>query len=449
MAQIFAEDDLLEIDARHYLHPFTDHAAMHRTGTHVLVSAAGSWVTDARGRKLLDGLAGLWCVNAGYGRTEIIEAIQGQLERLSFYPSFFNSATEPAIRLAGTLSGMAPGRLRHAFFSNSGSEANESALKIIRAYHKLRGEPRRTKILSRTFSYHGVTIATTSMTGLPSCTGPFDLPLPGFVHVPGPYAYGADQESDPVAYGAWCIEETRRIIEREGPDTIGALFAEPVQGAGGVIPPPEGYLAALRALCRNYGILFVADEVITGFGRLGSRFASELWNLDPDIMTLAKGITSGYMPLGATLLSDAIGETLLNGGYFAHGFTYSGHPVSCAAALANLALLQKENLVDRVRVVVGPHFQKQLQDLATHPLVGEVRGLGLIGAIELLEDNGKKPPLTGTLGITAAAIAREEGVIVRGIRNLMALSPPLTISSEEIDILFDAIGRTLDRLRSA
>jgi putrescine aminotransferase len=203
----------------------------------------------------------------------------------------------------------------------------------------------------------------------------------------------------------------------------------------------------LRALCRNYGILFVADEVITGFGRLGSLFASELWDLDPDIMTLAKGITSGYMPLGATLLSDAIGETLLHGGYFAHGFTYSGHPVSCAAALANLALLQKDNLVERVKSVAGPHFQQRLHALAGHPIVGEVRGLGLIGAIELLQSDGKKPPLTGTLGITAAAIAREEGVIVRGIRNLLALAPPLTISIEEMDILFAAVGRTLDRLR--
>ncbi len=439
-------DELVRLDCAHYLHPFTDHVAMRSAGTNIIVEGKGCWVTDARGRRLLDGLAGLWCVNVGYGRREIIEAICTQLEQLPFYPSFFNSATPSAIILAARLSKMAPGRLRHAFFSNSGSEANESALKMIRGYHKVRGETQRTKILSRTFSYHGVTLATTSMTGLPACYSPFDLPLPGFIHVPGPYAYGAGHESDPVEYGRWCVEETERIITTEGPSTIAAFFVEPVQGAGGVVPPPEGYLAAIRDLCRRHGILFVADEVITGFGRLGKMFGSELWNLDPDLMSLAKGITSGYVPLGASLVSDEIAETLVKGGYFAHGFTYSGHPVACSAALANLDVIEKENLVERVDAVAGPHFQECLAALREHPLVGEVRGLGLIGAIELLNADGSKPPLTSTLGVTAAAIAREEGVIVRGIRNLLALSPPFTIDREETDVLFDAVGRTLDRL---
>lgn len=420
---------------------------MHAQGTHVIVSGSGVFLQDAQGRQLLDGLAGLWCVNVGYGRAEITDAVAAQMRQLAYYPSFFNSTTEPAIRLAARLASLAPPRVQHTIFCNSGSEANESALKIIRGYWKLRGQPQRTKILSREFSYHGVTLATTSMTGLPSCSAPFDLPLPGFLHVPAPHAYAADRESDPVAYGKWCVEETARVIEREGADTIAAMFVEPVQGAGGVIPPPAGYLAALRALCREHGILFVADEVITAFGRVGDWFASNLWDLDPDLISLAKGLTSGYLPLGATMVSDEIADVLLHHGYFAHGFTYSGHPTTCAAALANLDIIENDGLIPRVRTNLGPYFQEKLRAFAGHPAVGEVRGTGLIGALELVPRGGKAA-LTPTmmLGIKAAALARQEGVIVRGIRDIVAVAPPLTITREETDQLFDAVGKALDRL---
>ena len=420
---------------------------MHAQGTRVIVSGSGVFLQDAQGRQLLDGLAGLWCVNVGYGRAEITDAVAAQMRQLAYYPSFFNSTTEPAIRLAARLASLAPPRVQHTIFCNSGSEANESALKIIRGYWKLRGQPQRTKILSREFSYHGVTLATTSMTGLPSCSAPFDLPLPGFLHVPAPHAYAADRESDPVAYGKWCVEETARVIEREGADTIAAMFVEPVQGAGGVIPPPAGYLAALRALCREHGILFVADEVITAFGRVGDWFASNLWDLDPDLISLAKGLTSGYLPLGATMVSDEIADVLLHHGYFAHGFTYSGHPTTCAAALANLDIIENDGLIPRVRTNLGPYFQEKLRAFAGHPAVGEVRGTGLIGALELVPRGGKAA-LTPTmmLGIKAAALARQEGVIVRGIRDIVAVAPPLTITREETDQLFDAVGKALDRL---
>ena len=420
---------------------------MHAQGTRVIVSGRGVFLQDAQGRQLLDGLAGLWCVNVGYGRAEITDAVAAQMRQLAYYPSFFNSTTEPAIRLAARLASLAPPRVQHTIFCNSGSEANESALKIIRGYWKLRGQPQRTKILSREFSYHGVTLATTSMTGLPSCSAPFDLPLPGFLHVPAPHAYAADRESDPVAYGKWCVEETARVIEREGADTIAAMFVEPVQGAGGVIPPPAGYLAALRALCREHGILFVADEVITAFGRVGDWFASNLWELDPDLISLAKGLTSGYLPLGATMVSDEIADVLLHHGYFAHGFTYSGHPTTCAAALANLDIIENDGLIPRVRTNLGPYFQEKLRAFAGHPAVGEVRGTGLIGALELVPRGGKAA-LTPTmmLGIKAAALARQEGVIVRGIRDIVAVAPPLTITREETDQLFDAVGKALDRL---
>jgi putrescine aminotransferase len=437
---------LRRLDAAHHLHPFTDHRAMHASGTHVIRRAQGSTLYDEEGRELLDGLAGLWCVNVGYGRTEIADAVAEQMRAVAFYPSFFNTTTEPTIRLSAKLAEHAPPQLQHSIFSNSGSEANETALKLIRAYWKLRGRREKSKVIARTFAYHGVGIATTSLTGLPSCTDPFDLPLPGFLHVPGPHSYGSGKSHE--EYGAWCLAETERTIEREGAHTIGALFAEPVQGAGGVIVPPPGYLAALRELCRRHEILFVADEVITGFGRLGAWFASVLWDLEPDLMTVAKGITSGYLPLGATLVSNEIATTLESGGYLAHGFTYTGHPATCAAALANLAIIENEKLVERVRDDVGPRFLAKLHELAGHPLVADVRGFGLIGAIELRAPksgpNANAAP--NTLGLAAHGLAREEGVIVRGIRDLVAMSPPLVVTHDELDRMFAGLGRALDRL---
>lgn len=438
---------LRKLDEAHHLHPFTDHTDLHRQGTHVIEAASGCYVTDETGQRLLDGLAGLWCVNVGYGRREIADAVHRQMTSVCYYPSFFNTTTEPTILLADKIAGRAPAGLRKVFFSNSGSEANETALKLIRGYQKLRGRGAKAKILSRTFSYHGVGLATTSMTGLPSCYQPFDLPLPGFIHVPGPHPYGVDSEQSPAQFAEWCLQETERIIEREGADSIAALFAEPVQGAGGVIVPPAGYLRALRDLCRRHDILFVADEVITGFGRIGAWFASELWGLEPDLLVMAKGITSGYVPLGATMVSDAIADTLERGGYLAHGFTYSGHPVATAAGLANLAILEREGLVERVRDDVGPYFQEKLFAFADHPAVGEVRGTGLIGALDLLPRGGKAarqtPPV---LGARAVALARDEGLIVRGIRDLIAIAPALIVTREEIDFIFTAVGRVLDRL---
>ncbi|HWP64800.1 MAG TPA: aminotransferase [Candidatus Limnocylindria bacterium] len=442
--------ELRRLDQATHLHPFTDHRAMHRTGTHVVHAGRGCFVVDETGRELLDGLAGLWCVNVGYGRSEIVDAVREQMERLPFYPSFFNSTTEPTIRLAAKLATLAPPGLGHTIFCNSGSEANETALKLIRAYWKLRRAPARRKVVSRTFAYHGVGIATTSLTGLSTCTEPFDLPLDGFLQVPGPYVYASGTGQSLEEYARWCLDEAEKTIVREGPETIAALFAEPIQGAGGVIVPPPGHVRALRDLCRRHGILFVADEVITGFGRIGGWFASSLWELEPDMMTMAKGITSGYLPLGATMVSTEIRDVLAAGGYLAHGFTYTGHPVSTAAALANIGIIERERLCERVRDDVGPRFQTRLGALAGHPAVAEVRGCGLIGALEL-----RRPPsgplasaAPNTLGVAAAAIAREEGVIVRGIRDLIALAPPLVITHAELDRLFDAVARTLDRVGS-
>lgn len=440
-----APAQLRELDRRHHLHPFTNHRAMHDTGTHLLVEGDGCHLIDQEGRRLLDGLAGLWCVNVGYNCAAIVEAVHRQMEALPYYPSFFNSTTEPPIEVAAFLAERAPARLNRTIFSNSGSEANETALKIIRGYQKLRGKGRKTKILTRTFSYHGVTVATTSMTGLPSCYEPFDLPLDGFIHVPGPHPYGVASPLGAEEFGKWCIEETARIIEREGADTIAAMFVEPVQGAGGVIPPPPGYLAALRSLLRQHDILFVADEVITGFGRLGSWFGSTLWDLDPDLMTLAKGLTSGYLPMGATMVSDEIADVINEGGYLAHGFTYSGHPTCAAAALANLQTIESLGLIPAVRDDLGPYFQEKLLSFASHPAVAEIRGTALIGAMELRPKPGTQHT-PNTLGVKASDLIRSEGAIVRGIRDLIAMAPPLVITRPQIDELFTAIARGLDRL---
>ena len=439
--------ELRELDRQFHLHPFTHHTDMHKTGTHLIKSGDGCFLIDQDNRRLLDGLAGLWCVNVGYNCAAIVEAVHRQMRELPYYPSFFNTTTEPPVRVAEFLAKKSPPRLNRTIFSNSGSEANESALKIIRAYHHTRGQSGKYKILSRSYSYHGVTLAASSMTGLPVCYEPFDLPLPGFIHVPGPHPYGVQSPLDPEAFGKWCLEETAKTIQREGADTIAAMFVEPIQGAGGVIPPPPGYLAELRDLLRKNNILFVADEVITAFGRLGDWFASNLWNLDPDIITLAKGITSGYLPLGATMVSDEISETIFSAGYFAHGYTYSAHPSSAAAALANLETIESLGLVERVRDDVGPYFQRKLHEFAGHPAVAEIRGNALIGALEVVPRTGKAGLASEpTIGVRAAALVRQEGVIVRGIRTLIAMAPPLIITREEIDQMFAAVRHGLDRL---
>src|SRR5581483_4536025 len=381
-------DALRRLDAAHLIHPFTASAQLHPDGTGIIRAGPGATVIDETGRELLDGLAGLWCVNVGYGRREIADAVQRQMLELAYYPSFFDTTTEPAILLAAKLAELAPPGLRRVFFGNSGSDANETALKLVRAYQKLRGTPRKTKIVTRSFAYHGVTLATSSMTGLPACTDPFDLPLPGFVQVPGPYAYGAGRESEAEEYAAACLRETERIFEREDPATIAAMFVEPVQGAGGVIVPPPGHLSALRDLCRRHDVLFVADEVITAFGRMGDWFASSLWRLAPDLIVTAKGLTSGYLPLAATIVSDGVADVLAAGGVLSHGYTYTAHPTPCAAALANLAILEREQLPARVRDDIGPYFQAGLRELAPHRAVGEVRGVGLMGALDLVPREG-------------------------------------------------------------
>jgi putrescine aminotransferase len=439
-------DSLRQVDLRHHLHPYTDHATLGEDGTQVITEADGVWVTDDRGRRLLDGLAGLWCVNVGYGCERIVEAAAAQMRKLPFYPSFFGGTTEPTILLAERLAEIAPPGLSTTIFSGSGSEANETALKIIRRLQNLRGTPEKTKIVTREYAYHGVTLGTASMTGLAACREPFDLPLPGFLHAPAPWPYGVGSDLDAESFGRQCVEETRKLIEREGSETIAAIFAEPIQAAGGVLVPPEGYLSDLRALARENDILFVADEVVTAFGRAGEWMASGLFDLEPDLITLAKGITSGYVPLGATMMCDEIADAVRSGGSFAHGHTYSGHPVAAAAALANLDVIEEDGLLAHVRNDVGPALEEGLRALGEHPAVAEVRAFRAIGALELRRPPSLTPDDMASIGARASALVREEGVIVRGMRDAIAVSPALVITRAEIDVLLSAIRRALDRL---
>ncbi len=440
--------ELQNIDRAHHIHPLTDHKALHVAGTHVIVSGEGCHLTDTEGNRLLDLMAGLWCVNVGYGRAEIAQAVYEQLSTLPYYCSALSATTDTTILLAEKLSGLVPPHLSHVYFSSSGSEGNESALKLIRFYNKLTGRAGRTKILTRKHSYHGATLATTSMSGIPAILEPFDLPLDGFIHCPAPHYYAADTDMSPDEYGRWCVQETERIIEKENPETIAAMFVEPVQGAGGVIVPPRGYLKDLRELCRRHSILFVADEVITGFGRLGEWFGSQLWDLDPDLMNTAKAITSAYQPLSALFVRDEIADVVIEGGFFSHINTYAGHPAAAAAALANLAILESENLIPRTGDVMGPYLQRRLREFVDHPLVGEVRGLGLIAAMELRssQDQLDRGVALGPLGFK---MFREEGVIIRAVGNTLTFCPPLIIKESDVDFLVEATHKVLARLAAS
>ena len=440
--------ELQNIDRAHHIHPLTDHKTLHASGTHVIVSGDGCFVTDTEGNRLLDIMAGLWCVNVGYGRTEIAEAVYEQLKTLPYYCSALSATTDTTILLAEKLTGLVPPHLSHVYFSSSGSEGNESALKLIRFYSKRTGRGGRTKILTRKHSYHGATLATSSMSGIPAILEPFDLPLDGFISCPAPHYYLADTDMTHEEYGRWCVEETARIIEREDPETISAMFVEPVQGAGGVVIPPPGYLRDLRELCRSHSILFVADEVITGFGRLGEWFGSQLWDLDPDLMNTAKAITSGYQPLSALFVREEIADIVIEGGFFSHINTYAGHPAAAAAALANLSIIESENLVPRTRDTIGPYLQRRLRGFVDHPLVGEVRGLGLIAAMELQPSQDQQSREVA-LGPLAFKMFREEGVIIRAVGNTLTYCPPLIIKESEVDFLVEATHKVLARLAAA
>jgi putrescine---pyruvate transaminase len=446
-----ATAQLQDLDRRHHLHPFTDSKSLHEIGTRVITRGEGVYLWEQDGRRLLDGMSGLWCVNVGYGRSEIVEAAASQMRELAYYNSFFNCSTPVTIELAAFLASIAPAGLSHIFFNGSGSEANETAAKAARFYWQLQGRPQKRLFLAREYAYHGVTMATASLSGLTDMHPQAGLPLPDFVaRVDGAYWYKHGGDLSPEAYGAKLIENFETRVREIGPDNIAAFFGEPVYGAGAVMTPPPGYWEEIRRLCTKYDILLVADEVVCGYGRTGSWFGSQTFNMQPDIMSTAKGLTSGYVPMSATFFHERVAQPIIErGGEWVHGFTYSGHPVSAAVALRNLQIIRGERLVERVRDSIGPYFHRQLGTLLGHPLVGEVRGIGMVAAVELVRDRATRALHDAEVKIAyrVREACYRRGLIIRAARNCMMMAPPLVISEAQVDELVGALRDALDEVQ--
>ncbi len=436
-----------DLDGRHYLHPFTDFKSLAAEGTRVITRADGVYLYDSDGARVLDAMSGLWCVNVGYGRRELAEAAYRQLQELPYYNSFFKSAHPPAIELARLLAELTPPQFNRVFYAGGGSEANDTIVRMVRRYWALRGEPGRDVIISRVNAYHGSTMAGASLGGMAAMHSQGGLPIPGIVHIEQPYWFENGIDLSPEEYGIKAARRLAEKIEETGPERIAAFIGEPIQGAGGVIIPPDTYWPEIQRICRHYGILLIADEVVCGFGRTGRWFGCEHFGFEPDFMTLAKAITSGYQPLGAVMVSDRVADVLIEqGGEFHHGYTYSGHPVACAVAIANLGILRSEGLVDRVREDIGPYLQRRWRELGEHPLVGEVRGVGLIGALELV---AHKATMTffrnrGTVGTLCRDHCFANGLIMRAVRDTMIMAPPLVLTREQADELVEKAWKCLD-----
>jgi 4-aminobutyrate--pyruvate transaminase len=439
-------------DIAYYFHPATN-ARRHETiGPMVIERGEGVFVYDDQGKDYIEGLAGLWSVAVGFGEERLAKAAYEQIRKLPFYHSFSHKSHPAAIALAERLVRMAPGDLAKAHFTSSGSEAVDFVVKLIWYYNNARGRPEKKKFLSRQRAYHGVSIASASLTGLPAFQRDFDIPLPFARHLSCPHFWrngkSGEREEEFAARLAAELEET---ILREGPQTIAAFIGEPVMGAGGVIPPPRTYWERVQAICRRHDILVVADEVITGFGRTGRTFGSQYYDITPDVLVVSKALTSSYVPLSAVIFSDAIYQIVADNsakiGVFAHGFTASGHPVAAAVAMENLDIIEEKGLVANA-AALSPRFLARLETFAEHPYVGQARGVGLIGALELVADKPTKAGFAqaGSVGARLAELCHEEGLIIRAIGEIIAFCPPLVITGAQIDEMFDRFGRALKRL---
>ena len=436
-----------DLDDRHHLHPFTVFPELKLKGSRVIVRAEGCNVWDSEGNRFLDGMAGLWCVNAGYGRERLVEAARRQMAELPFYNTFFMTTTPAVAELAGKLAEILPDGLDRVIFMNSGSEANDTVIKTVRYYWNLMGRPEKKTLIARTLGYHGVGLGSASLTGMDFMHKPFDLPLPGFAHVGNPYHFAEGGDEDPEAFGLRAAGWLEAKILEIGPDKVAAFVAEPIQGAGGVIIPPDSYWPEVQRICERHDVLLVADEVICGFGRTGNWWGSDTYGIRPDIVPLAKGLTSGYLPMAGVALGRRVGDVVAGAaGEYAHGVTWSGHPVAAAVALENIRLIEEEGLHVRAGGPVGAYFAKRLATLADHPLVGEVRAKGFLACIEIVEDKaaGRPFPAARKAGLTCREHCFQNGLIMRAVRDGMILSPPLIITEAEIDEIVDKARRALD-----
>lgn len=434
-------------DAAHYLHPFTDFKALAAKGSRVITKADNVYLWDSDGKKIFDAMSGLWCVNVGYGRQELIDAATAQLKQLPFYNSFFQTANPPAIELAELLAQVTPPQFRHVFFSGSGSEGNDTIVRMVRRYWDVLGQPQRHVIISRKNAYHGSTMAGASLGGMTGMHEQGGLPIPGIVHIEQPFWFELGQGEDRDAFGLRAARWLDEKIAEIGADKVAAFIGEPVQGAGGVIVPPESYWPEIQRICDKHGILLVSDEVICGFGRTGHWFGCERFGFRPDLMTFAKGVSSGYIPLGGVMVGDRVADVLIGqGGEFNHGYTYSGHPVACAVAIANIRLLQRERIVETVRDELAPYLAQQFATLNEHPLVGEVQTCGLMGAVQLVKDKAKQLPFPSELevGMACRGHCFGNGLIMRAVGDRMIVAPPLVITRAQIDEMMALIRRCLD-----
>jgi putrescine aminotransferase len=434
-------------DAAHFLHPFTDFQSIAAKGSRIIERGEGIYLWDREGQKLLDAMSGLWCVNVGYGQRELIDAATRQMSELPFYNAFFQTATKPAIELAELLAEVTPPQFGHVFFTNSGSEGNDTILRMVRRYWDLLGQPGRQIVVSRRNAYHGSTMAGASLGGMGAMHAQGGLPIPGIVHIEQPHAFehGGGLSADDfgrVAAG-WLEQKLREL----GPDKVAAFIGEPVQGAGGVIVPPASYWPEVQRICDQYGVLLVSDEVICGFGRTGRWWGCESFGMRPDLMTFAKGVTSGYVPLGGVMVGEHVARVLIErGGEFEHGYTYSGHPVACAVGIANIRLIQRLGLVERVRDELGPYLARQFESLQRHPLVGTAVSCGLMGALHLLRDKARGEAFAPELGVGMLCRGHcfGNGLVMRAVGDRMIIAPPLVMTLEQIDEMAALIRRCLD-----
>jgi putrescine---pyruvate transaminase len=440
-------------DAAHYMHPFTDFKSLASKGSRVIVKADNIYLWDSDGHKILDAMSGLWCVNVGYGQTALVDAAAAQMRELPFYNSFFQTATPPAIELAELLSQVTPPQFKHVFFSGSGSEGNDTVVRMVRRYWDLQGQPDRSVIISRKNAYHGSTMAGASLGGMSYMHAQGGLPIPGITHIEQPFWFAHGQGMTRDEFGIKAAGWLEAKILELGANKVAAFIGEPIQGAGGVIIPPATYWPEIQRICDKYGVLVVADEVICGFGRTGNWWGCETLGFKPDLMTFAKGVTSGYIPLGGVMVGDRIADVMIEqGGEFNHGYTYSGHPVACAVAVANIRLIQREHMVENVRDDLGPYLAQHFERLSQHALIGETQSVGLMGALQIVKNKETNALFESSLevGMLCRSHCFANGLIMRAVGDRMIIAPPLVITRAQIDDMVGLITLCLDNtLRDA
>lgn len=438
---------LRQLDQAHHLHPFTNLRTHSQQGGRIISRAEHVYIYDSDDNRMLDGMSGLWCCNLGYSQTSIKEAIYAQLQELPFYNNFFQCANQPAVELARALVEVTPAQFNHVFFTNSGSEANDTNLRLVQRYYTLLDKPQKNLIISRKNAYHGSTIAAASLGGM-GAMHKQTLGLNYIHHINQPHWFEEGGDEDPQDFGLRVARELEQKIDELGEERVAAFIAEPIQGAGGVIIPPDSYWPEIKRICQQRDILLIMDEVICGFGRTGNWFGCQTYDLEPDLMTFAKAVTNGYLPLGGVMVGDKVADVLLSHeGEFAHGLTYSGHPVACAAGLATLQVLRKKNIIEATAGKLAPYFQERLQTLRDHRIVGEVRGLGMLGAVELVRDKQSRARLApdAEAAVYCRNSANAEGLMVRQTGDAMITAPPLICNHREIDNLVDMLARALDK----